>query len=344
MLVVDDEPTVREIVGQYLTRDGFRVVTAGDGREVMELVELESPDLVVLDMMLPGIGGLELCRSIRARRAIPVILLTARGEETDRIVGLELGADDYVTKPFSPRELAARVRAVLRRSVDGAAPEPLVLGDLEIDLPAREVRVGGRDVRLAAREFDLLAFLAPHPRRVFTREQIMQSVWGYTAAIDTGRCRCTCAACARRSRTTRTSRGASRRQERRLPLRRLMEPFALTLALCSLAAGIAGGLALRLVPSLRLRLAGLALLASGLPLVAVVASGLIMFDTRHDALVTLVAAAASAAALVGALLVSRSISLPLRSLRRTAGASPTASWRPRRERGPTGVCAMSPPS
>jgi DNA-binding response OmpR family regulator len=186
VLVVDDEPTVRDIVGQYLTRDGFRVVTAGDGREVMELVELESPDLVVLDIMLPGIGGLELCRSIRARRAIPVILLTARGEETDRIVGLELGADDYVTKPFSPRELAARVRAVLRRSVDGTVPDWLVLGDLEIDLLAREVRVGGRDVRLAAREFDLLAFLARNPRRVFTREQIMQSVWGYTAAIDTG--------------------------------------------------------------------------------------------------------------------------------------------------------------
>ena len=186
MLVVDDEPTVRDIVGQYLARDGFRVVATGDGREVMGLVELEAPDLVVLDVMLPGVGGLELCRAIRGRTSIPVILLTARGEETDRIVGLEIGADDYVTKPFSPRELVARVRAVLRRSVDGAAPELLVLGDLEIDLPAREVRVGGRDVRLAAREFDLLAFLARNPRRVFTREQIMQSVWGYTAAIDTG--------------------------------------------------------------------------------------------------------------------------------------------------------------
>jgi DNA-binding response OmpR family regulator len=186
VLVVDDEPTVRDIVGQYLTRDGFRVVSTGDGREVMGLVELEAPALIVLDVMLPGIGGLELCRSIRARRAIPVILLTARGEETDRIVGLELGADDYVTKPFSPRELVARVRAVLRRSVDGTELELLVLGDLEIDLPAREVRVRGRDVRLAAREFDLLAFLARNPRRVFTREQIMQSVWGYTAAIDTG--------------------------------------------------------------------------------------------------------------------------------------------------------------
>jgi DNA-binding response OmpR family regulator len=186
VLVVDDEPTVRDIVGQYLARDGFRVVATGDGREVMGLVELEAPDLVVLDVMLPGVGGLELCRAIRGRTSIPVILLTARGEETDRIVGLEIGADDYVTKPFSPRELVARVRAVLRRSVDGTAPELLVLGDLEIDLPAREVRVGGRDVRLAAREFDLLAFLARNPRRVFTREQIMQSVWGYTAAIDTG--------------------------------------------------------------------------------------------------------------------------------------------------------------
>ena len=186
VLVVDDEPPVRDIVGQYLARDGYRVVATGDGREVMDLIGRESPDLVVLDVMLPGIGGLELCRAIRSRGSIPVILLTARSEETDRIVGLELGADDYVTKPFSPRELVARVRAVLRRSADGAAPELLVLGELEIDLPAREVRLRGDDVRLAAREFDLLAFLARNPRRVFTREQIMQSVWGYTAAIDTG--------------------------------------------------------------------------------------------------------------------------------------------------------------
>ena len=186
VLVVDDEPPVRDIVGQYLARDGYRVVATGDGREVMDLIGRESPDLVVLDVMLPGTGGLELCRAIRSRGSIPVILLTARSEETDRIVGLELGADDYVTKPFSPRELVARVRAVLRRSADGAAPELLVLGELEIDLPAREVRLRGDDVRLAAREFDLLAFLARNPRRVFTREQIMQSVWGYTAAIDTG--------------------------------------------------------------------------------------------------------------------------------------------------------------
>ncbi len=187
MLVVDDEATVRDVVAQYLERDGFRVLTAGDGREVGELVEREQPDLVVLDVMLPGVSGLDLCRALLARREIPVILLTARSQEADRIIGLELGADDYVTKPFSPRELVARVRAVLRRSrADAFVPDVLMLGDLEIDLPAREVRLRGRHVRLAAREFDLLAFLARHPRHVFTRDQIMQSVWGYTAAIDTG--------------------------------------------------------------------------------------------------------------------------------------------------------------
>jgi DNA-binding response OmpR family regulator len=186
VLVVDDEKTVRDVVGQYLAREGFRVLTAGDGREVADLVERVSPDLVVLDVMLPGIGGLELCRLIRVRWSTPVILLTARSQETDRIVGLELGADDYVTKPFSPRELVARVRAVLRRAGDEAEPDVLELGELAIDLAAREVRVRGREVRLAAREFELLAFLARHPRRVFTRDQIMQGVWGYTAAIDTG--------------------------------------------------------------------------------------------------------------------------------------------------------------
>ena len=186
VLVVDDEATVRDVVGQYLTRDGFRVVSTGDGREVSGLVERESPDLVVLDVMLPGIGGLELCRAIHARRSIPVILLTARSQETDRIVGLELGADDYVTKPFSPRELVARVRAVLRRAA--ARPARRARARRARDRPARArgPRRAARDVRLAAREFDLLAFLARNPRRVFTREQIMQSVWGYTAAIDTG--------------------------------------------------------------------------------------------------------------------------------------------------------------
>jgi DNA-binding response OmpR family regulator len=186
VLVVDDEDTVREVVGQYLTRDGYRVLSAADGREARDLFEREQPDLIVLDVMLPGIGGLDLCRAIRARSAVPVILLTARTQETDRIVGLELGADDYVTKPFSPRELVARVRAVLRRATREEPAAAIALGELEIDLAAREVRLRGAPVRLAAREFDLLAFLARNPRRVFTRDQIMQSVWGYTAAIDTG--------------------------------------------------------------------------------------------------------------------------------------------------------------
>ena len=185
MLVVDDEPTVRDVVGQYLARDGFRVVTTGDGREVSGLVERESPQLVVLDVMLPGIGGLELCRVIRSRWPIPVILLTARSEESDRIVGLELGADDYVTKPFSPRELVlgARRAAARRRRGDGRSPAARRPRDRPAGTGGAAAR---RQVRLAAREFDLLAFLARHPRRVFTREQIMQSVWGYTAAIDTG--------------------------------------------------------------------------------------------------------------------------------------------------------------
>ncbi len=151
------------------------------------MLEAEAPDLVVLDVMLPGSDGLELCRWIRSRSELPVIMLTARGEEADRIVGLELGADDYVTKPFSPRELAARVRTVLRRTTArDAAPERVAFGDLELDAATREVRKDGVELRLTAREFDLLWFLASHPRRVFGRDQIMSRVWGYEAALDTG--------------------------------------------------------------------------------------------------------------------------------------------------------------
>jgi len=138
-------------------------------------------------VMLPGTDGLELCRWIRGRSELPVIMLTARGEEADRIVGLELGADDYVTKPFSPRELAARVRSVLRRAAPAEqAVERLTFGDIELDRATREARKSGIEVRLTAKEFDLLWFLASHPRRVFSRDQLMASVWGYTAALDTG--------------------------------------------------------------------------------------------------------------------------------------------------------------
>ncbi len=187
VLVVDDEPIVREVVVRYLAREGHETVEAADGDSARALLERSDPDLVVLDVMLPGTDGLDLCRWIRARSELPVIMLTARGEEADRIVGLELGADDYVTKPFSPRELAARVRSVLRRS---SPPESSVrtlsFGDVELERETRDARRAGTRIRLTAKEFDLLWFLASHPRRVFSRDQLMASVWGYTAALDTG--------------------------------------------------------------------------------------------------------------------------------------------------------------
>jgi DNA-binding response OmpR family regulator len=187
VLVVDDEPIVREVVVRYLEREGYATLEADDGDDARVIVERDSPDLVVLDVMLPGTDGLELCRWIRSRTELPVIMLTARGEEADRIVGLELGADDYVTKPFSPRELAARVRTVLRRTnATAAATERVTFGDVELDAATRDVRKAGADVRLTAKEFDLLWFLASHPRRVFGRDQLMSRVWGYEAALDTG--------------------------------------------------------------------------------------------------------------------------------------------------------------
>jgi two-component system response regulator ResD len=187
ILVVDDEPIVREVVVKYLEREGHTTLEAGDGDDARALLERSEPDLVVLDVMLPGTDGLELCRWIRSRSELPVILLTARGEEADRIVGLELGADDYVTKPFSPRELAARVRTVLRRSAPAAeAAVRLSFSGLELDAGTREVRRDGEELRLTAKEFDLLWFLASHPRRVFSRDQLMSRVWGYEAALDTG--------------------------------------------------------------------------------------------------------------------------------------------------------------
>jgi DNA-binding response OmpR family regulator len=187
VLVVDDEPIVREVVVRYLEREGYRTLEAGDGDAAREAIEGAGADLVVLDVMLPGTDGLELCRWIRSRSELPVIMLTARGEEADRIVGLELGADDYMTKPFSPRELAARVRSVLRRAVPAGAPsERLDFGDLVLERESREARRGGIELKLTTKEFDLLWFLASHPRRVFSRDQLMASVWGYTAALDSG--------------------------------------------------------------------------------------------------------------------------------------------------------------
>jgi two-component system, OmpR family, phosphate regulon response regulator PhoB len=188
ILVVDDEPIVRDVVVRYLERDGFRTVEAASGHEAQRLLEREPPALVVLDVMLPGIDGFELCRWIRSRSDLPIVMLTARGEEADRIVGLEFGADDYLTKPFSPRELAVRVRNLVRRTANPHANggRAIEFGDVEIDGAARTVRKGGEPLKLTLKEFDLLSFLASHPRRVFSRHQLMDCVWGYHSTLDTG--------------------------------------------------------------------------------------------------------------------------------------------------------------
>ncbi len=184
VLVVEDDLTVSEVVTRYLEHEGFVVEAVHDGEVALARALADPPELVVLDLMIPSLDGLEVCRRIRAVAPVPVIMLTARGEEADRIAGLDLGADDYVAKPFSPRELTARVKAVLRRA---AAPltgpeEPAALqaGDLVVDTVAREVRVGGVTTALTAREFDLLAHFMRHPRRAFRREELLERVWGFS--------------------------------------------------------------------------------------------------------------------------------------------------------------------
>jgi two-component system alkaline phosphatase synthesis response regulator PhoP len=194
ILVVDDEPHIVEIVRDYLKQAGYRVVTASDGQTALTLARHERPDLIVLDLMLPGgLDGLDVCRSLRQDPGLadlPIIMLTARVEETDKLIGLELGADDYVTKPFSPRELVARVRAVLRRT-RGHGPPPSIIhvGELAVDLTKRSVTVGDQPASLTPTEFDLLAVMARNPGRPFTRAQLMDLVYdvaytGYDRAID----------------------------------------------------------------------------------------------------------------------------------------------------------------
>lgn len=181
ILVVDDEPTVREVVAQYLRRDGHEVIEAGDGETALHHLANDSPDLVVLDRMLPGVDGLEVLEQLRAGGDTPVILLTALADEHDRVTGLERGADDYVVKPFSPRELAARVNGLLRRTAPrpsrGPTGRQLEFGDLTIDTDAREVRLGGVTAELTPKEFDLLVFLASSPRTVFSRADLLREVW-----------------------------------------------------------------------------------------------------------------------------------------------------------------------
>jgi DNA-binding response OmpR family regulator len=186
VLVVDDEPMVREVLERYLELDGFEVATAGDGEAALTSFAADPPNLVLLDLMLPRVDGLEVFRRMRAVASTPVIMLTARGEETDRVVGLELGADDYITKPFSPREVMARVRAVLRRSGhDVDRDGVLEFGDLRIDRGRREVRVDGRDVRLTRKEYDLLDHLASSPGITFSRSALLESVWDFAWDGDT---------------------------------------------------------------------------------------------------------------------------------------------------------------
>ena len=188
VLVVDDEPTIGEVVSRYLERAGYETRVAADGTAALEAVAERSPDLIVLDLMLPGLDGLEVMRRVRERRdhSSAIILLTAKGDESDRIVGLRLGADDYVVKPFSPAELVARVDAVLRRVDPEPEDEPpLRFGALVIDLAARRVTVEGREAQLTAREYELLVYLARHPGRAFTREELMDRVWKYAFYTDT---------------------------------------------------------------------------------------------------------------------------------------------------------------
>jgi two-component system, OmpR family, response regulator ResD len=184
VLVVDDDATVSDVVARYLEREGYDVDTVRDGTAALEQAAAHWPDLVVLDLMLPGVDGLEVCRRLREQAPVPVIMLTARGDEDDRVVGLELGADDYVSKPFSPRELVSRVKAVLRRAqAPGSSPSPpdeLVSGGLHVNVRAREVRKDGELVALTSREFELLTFLMTHARQAFSREELFERVWGFT--------------------------------------------------------------------------------------------------------------------------------------------------------------------
>lgn len=183
VLVIDDDPIVAEVVATYLEREGALVEVRSDGEAGLEAAIAEPPDLVILDLMLPGIDGLEVCRRIQALAPVPVVMLTAKGDETDRIIGLELGADDYVAKPFSPRELVARVKAVLRRSSTplqpvGPGAALLEAGPVTLDVAAHEARRNDEVVPLTAREFELLVHLARHPRRAFRREDLLERVWG----------------------------------------------------------------------------------------------------------------------------------------------------------------------
>ena len=188
VLVVDDERDIVELVRHHLQQAGFRVLTAADGRQALEAARRGTPDLIVLDVMLPALSGMEVARLIRQdekTRRIPILMLTARGDEVDRVVGFEIGADDYVVKPFSPRELVLRIQAILRREAEEDSARPLAFGPLIIDLGGHTVRLKGKEIALTATEFKLLHRMARRPGRVFGRDQLLSEVWGYGGEVET---------------------------------------------------------------------------------------------------------------------------------------------------------------
>ncbi|WP_027019371.1 MtrAB system response regulator MtrA [Corynebacterium sputi] len=184
ILVVDDDPAIAEMLTMVLDREGFECVVVGDGLEAVRAAEAEEPDLILLDLMLPGLGGVDVCRAVREKSSVPIIMLTAKTDTVDVVLGLESGADDYVPKPFKPKELVARVRARLRRN-DDEGSEAVTIGDLHIDIPGHAVSRGGREIQLTPLEFELLKTLASKPRQVFTREELLEKVWGYRHSSDT---------------------------------------------------------------------------------------------------------------------------------------------------------------
>jgi two-component system, OmpR family, alkaline phosphatase synthesis response regulator PhoP len=184
VLVVDDEQDILDLVRYHLEREGYQVVGCGDGKTALNLVDREKPDLVILDLLMPGVDGLEVCRRVRQDSTVPIVMLTAKAEETDRVVGLELGADDYVVKPFSPRELVARVKAVLRRMVPPLDEKIVTFGHLTMDFARHQVGIQGKAISLTAKEMDLLKALVQAKGRVLSRDFLLERVWGYDRAVE----------------------------------------------------------------------------------------------------------------------------------------------------------------
>ncbi|MCG7258699.1 response regulator transcription factor [Corynebacterium sp. ACRQK] len=185
ILVVDDDPAIAEMLTIVLQGEGFRTVVVGDGVEAVKAAEEHNPDLILLDVMLPGMNGIDVCKAIRESSTVPIVMLTARTDTVDVVLGLESGADDYVHKPFKPKELVARVRARLRRTPEEAPAETIEVADLKIDVPGHQVIRDGQEIALTPIEFDLLVTLASRPRQVFSREELLEQVWGYRKSSDT---------------------------------------------------------------------------------------------------------------------------------------------------------------